>query len=48
MCRLYNMFQNGKIDEFKNIPVKNLDDFTIIKITEIKEKSNETSIESME
>lgn len=37
ICRLYNMFQNGKIDEFKNIPVKNLDDFTIVKITEIKE-----------
>lgn len=44
LCRLYNMFQNGKISEFKDTPVKNLDDFTIIKITELEEKNNETPV----
>lgn len=44
ICRLYNMFQNGKIDEFNNIPTKNLDDFTLIKITEIKTDEDEISL----
>lgn len=48
ICRLYNMFQNGKIDEFNNIPSKNLDDFTIIKIIEIKQTNNDTLIKNME
>lgn len=48
LSRLYNMFKNGKIEEFGDTPVKNLDDFTLIRIRKIEDSNHEKTDKFME